>query len=186
MAEELDQPGEEGEAVAQEGSRFLNQKPGQDSQVDHHVDRRIPLTAQDLSRGLGGLRKELQLGKQKGLLGAQKGCEIPANNLELLVTIWTLDAILYLFDGEQGRLLVLLQGAEKRRFTRRSDLESHLKAKSSSGPTFLLLDSMSSFLFFRSSTDTCAIHHIRDERIHKAQQPHSFFFAVRHCPCLCS
>ena len=68
------------------------QKPGQDSQVDHHVDWRVPLTAQDLSRGLGGL--------------------------ELLVTIWTLDAILYLFDGEQGRLLVLLQGAEKRRFTR--------------------------------------------------------------------
>ena len=44
----------------------------------------------------------------------QKECKISANNLKLLVTIWTLDAILYLFDGEQGRLLVLLQGAEKR------------------------------------------------------------------------
>ena len=35
------------------------QKPWQDSEVDHHVDRRVPLTAQDLSRGLGGLKKEL-------------------------------------------------------------------------------------------------------------------------------
>ena len=34
------------------------QKPGQDSQVNHHVDWRVPLTAQDLSRGLGGLRRE--------------------------------------------------------------------------------------------------------------------------------
>ena len=33
------------------------------------------------------------------------------------MAIWTLNAILYLFDGEQGRLLVFLQGAEKRRFT---------------------------------------------------------------------
>ena len=37
------------------------QKPWQDSEVDHHVDRRVPLTAQDLSRGLCGLGKELQL-----------------------------------------------------------------------------------------------------------------------------
>ena len=100
--------------------------------------------------------------KKKASKHTKKGAKFRQINLKLLVTIWTLDAILYLFDGEQGRLLVLLQGAERRRFTRRSDLESHLKAKSSSGPTFLLLDSMSSFLFFRSSTDTCAIHHIRD------------------------
>ena len=44
--------------------------------------------------------------------------EILAHNLKLLVAIWTLDTILYLLYGEQGRLLVLLQGAEKRRFTR--------------------------------------------------------------------
>ena len=92
-------------------------KPGQDSQVDHHVDWRVPLTAQDLSRGLGGLRRESGWKRIKQG-GTQKECKIPANNLKLLVTILTLDAILYLFDGEQGRLLVLLQGAEKRRFTR--------------------------------------------------------------------
>ena len=104
----------------------------------------------------------LEKKKKKASKHTKKGAKFRQINLKLLVTIWTLDAILYLFDGEQGRLLVLLQGAEKRKFTRRLDLESHLKAKSSSGPTFLLLDSMSSFLFFRSSTDTCAIHHIRD------------------------
>ena len=41
------------------------QKPWQDSEVDHHVDRRVPLTAQDLSRGLGCLRKDLQLSSWK-------------------------------------------------------------------------------------------------------------------------
>ena len=37
------------------------QKPWQDSEVDHHVDRRVPLTAQDLSRGLGCLEERITI-----------------------------------------------------------------------------------------------------------------------------
>ena len=52
--------------------------------------------------------------EEKKQRSTKNECKIPPNNLKLLVTIWTLDAILYLFDGEQGRLLVLLQGAEEK------------------------------------------------------------------------
>ena len=62
------------------------QKPWQDSEVDHHVDRRVPLTAQDLSRGLGGLGK-VSGWKRKNKEAHRKGCRIPASNLKLLVAV---------------------------------------------------------------------------------------------------
>ena len=54
----------------------------------------------------------------------------------------------------------------------------NLSAKSSSGPTFLLLDSMSSFLFFRNSIDTwhkIKVKHFREESANVCQcQPKMF------------
>ena len=166
------------------------QKPWQDSEVDHHVDRRVPLTAQDLSRGLGCLRKDLQLSSWKRENKEDKEAHKKGARFQQITwsCLWPSGLwIPFCISSMESRGDCLFSC----RGLRREGLPGTRSSISPQGQVFvrpnipplgqhvilLVLPQLDRDLPYTTIETTGFI---------RVQQPHSFFSAVRHCPCLCS